>query len=285
MNDYDKLRTLDDPRDIFSLSDRVGVIMGGSGAMGRQFCKVLSRAGATIISADIDVGTERGEDLAGGERDQADRVHLKRCDAGDEAQVKELFEWVSREYGRLDFLIFNVMGKPRGYYKSFEQYPGEVWDSVIGSNLTGAFFCCRQACRLMERAGQGSIVLTSSIYGMVGPDHRIYEECSGDANPYTDGEALNTPAVYSTTKAGLIGLAKHLATLLGKKNIRVNVLVPGGVYDGQEQSFHDAYVRRTPLGRMGVWTDYNGAILFLASDASRYMTGAVLVIDGGWTAW
>jgi NAD(P)-dependent dehydrogenase (short-subunit alcohol dehydrogenase family) len=120
---------------------------------------------------------------------------------------------------------------------------------------------------------------------MVGPDQRIYEGCSPTNNIYSTSESLNTPAVYSVTKGGLIAFTKYLATLFGHEKIRVNTLIPGGVFDDQEESFHRQYIKRTPLNRMAVWSDFNGAILFLVSDASRYMTGTDLIIDGGWTAW
>ena len=137
----------------------------------------------------------------------------------------------------------------------------------------------------MKKKGQGSIVIVSSIYGLVGPDQRIYRNCSPTNNPYGGSDSLNTPGSYAASKGGLIAFARYLAVLMGPDNIRVNVLTPGGVFDEQEEAFHQEYVQRTPLGRMAVWSDYSGAILFLVSDASRYMTGANLVVDGGWTAW
>jgi NAD(P)-dependent dehydrogenase (short-subunit alcohol dehydrogenase family) len=120
---------------------------------------------------------------------------------------------------------------------------------------------------------------------MVSPDQRIYRDCQPAKNPYGGEDPLSVPASYSASKGGLIAFARHLATLWAEDGIRVNVLIPGGVHDGQEESFHQEYIRRTPLGRMAVWSDFNGAILFLASDASRYMTGANLIVDGGWSAW
>jgi NAD(P)-dependent dehydrogenase (short-subunit alcohol dehydrogenase family) len=153
-------------------------------------------------------------------------------------------------------------------------------------NLSGTFLCCREASKIMiEQSTGGSIVVTASTYGVVGPDQRIYDGCSPGKNLYGGNFKLNAPASYSASKAGLIGLARYLATYVGSNGIRVNVLTPGGVFDGQEESFHAAYTQRVPLGRMAVWSDYNGAILFLISDASRYMTGSNLVVDGGWTAW
>ena len=177
------------------------------------------------------------------------------------------------------------MGKPPGYYEPFDSYGVSTWEQVLSANLTGAFLCCREAARLMAETGGGSMVLTASIYGLVGPDQRIYEGSDAQANPYDTTAPLNLPGAYVASKGGLIAFARYLATLLAPQGIRVNTLVPGGVFDQQAPSFHEAYVERTPMGRMAVWSDFNGAILFLVSDASRYMTGSELVIDGGWRAW
>ena len=120
---------------------------------------------------------------------------------------------------------------------------------------------------------------------MVGPDQRIYRKLKRETNIYGGDYPLNSPASYSASKSGLLGLTRYLATAFGEDQIRVNMLTPGGVYDGQEEAFHSEYIKRTVLGRMATLSDYNGAVLFLASEASRYMTGSNLVIDGGWTSW
>jgi NAD(P)-dependent dehydrogenase (short-subunit alcohol dehydrogenase family) len=281
---YKKIKPLGNPLEIFDLKGRVGVIVGGAGKMGQEFARILSLAGAHVVIADLDenackeiadrIGSETGRRLQG-----------LGCDVSNQEQVLHLFDHIDREIGKLDFLISNVMSKPMGYYKTFENYSVETWRRVLDVNLTGTFLCCQQAGGLMRKKKQGSIVITSSIYGLVGPDHRLYENCTSDRNPYGGKEPLSSPGVYAASKGGLVAFARYLATLLAPDGIRVNVLTPGGVYDGQEVSFHQEYVKRTPLGRMAVWSDYNGAILFLVSDASRYMTGANLIIDGGWTAW
>jgi NAD(P)-dependent dehydrogenase (short-subunit alcohol dehydrogenase family) len=283
-DEYKKITPLDVPEDIFDLKGRAGLIIGGAGNMGQQFAKILSLAGATVVIADLDekisrefvasIGTKTGGNIFG-----------FACDVTSREGIRELFEWIDKGPGRLDFLISSVMGKPGGYYRPFDDYPVETWRTVLDINLTGTFLCCQEACRRMKQNGQGSIVIVSSIYGLVGPDQRIYGKCSPDKNPYGGSDPLNAPGSYAASKGGLIAFARYLATLLGPDHIRVNVLTPGGVFDGQEQSFHKEYVDRTPLGRMAVWSDYNGAILFLVSDASRYMTGTNLVVDGGWTAW
>ena len=270
--------------DMFDLSGRTAVIVGGAGKMGAQFACTLSAAGATVILADKD--GERckkvGHEIS---KVTGKSVQSYSLDGSDEADVRHLFDSVNRDHQRVDILIYNVMAKPNGYYKSTTDYEVTTWNDTVSANLTGAFLCCREAARFMKPMKSGVIVLTSSIYGVVAPDQRIYAECGAAANIYGADESLNCPAVYSASKAGLIGLGKHLAARWGKYNIRVNMLIPGGVYDGQEEAFHREYSKRTPLGRMACWSDFNGAILFMVSDASTYMTGTNLVVDGGWTVW
>jgi len=281
---YNAIHGLVKPEDIFNLKGRVGVIIGGAGNMSRQFALSLGHAGATVVLADID--REKCENLADAIAHQTGSVCIGvECNVTDEKQVNDAFETVHKRFKRIDFLIYNVMTKPDGYYRPFDAYARTTWDQVIAGNLTGAFLCCRKAFEYMQPDNAGSIVLTSSIYGIVGPDQQIYRNCTVSDNIYGGDDPLNCPAPYSVSKAGIFGLVRYLATLWGKNGIRVNMLVPGGVYDDQEETFHSEYIRRTPLERMAVWSDFNGAILFLVSDASRYMTGTSLVIDGGWTAW
>ena len=282
MVDYQNIPPLDDPANMFRLDGRVGLIAGGGGNMGRQFALVLTRAGAEVALADAN------ETLC---REAAEFVFDRTaslpfwagCDVSDEQAVANLFSLIEDRYGRLDFFIANVMAKPVGYYRPFEEYPVETFRKVHEANLTGTFICCREAVKIMAKNNGGSIVITTSIYGLVAPDFRIYKDCSPVSNPYGGADPLTLPGAYASSKGGLLSLARYLAVLLAPKCIRVNTLTPGGVYDSQEAPFHQAYVDRTPLGRMAVWSDYNGAILFLTSQASRYMTGANLVMDGGWT--
>lgn len=284
IEDYENIRPLETPSDIFDLKDRVGVIIGGAGMMGQQFALTLGLAGAKV--AIVDKNKKKCVKIAEETSSRTKTlINGYECDVTQEEKIQEVFKRVCIEFGRLDFLIYNVMAKPEGYYAPFEEYPIGTWKGVLDGNLTGAFLCCREVANYLKKSSGGSIVLTSSTYGLVGPDQRIYEGCSTKRNIYGGDDPLNCPVSYSASKAGLIGLAMYLSTLWGEHKIRVNVLTPGGVYDGQEEGFHNEYVNRTPLGRMAVWSDYNGAILFLVSDASRYMTGANLVVDGGWTAW
>jgi NAD(P)-dependent dehydrogenase (short-subunit alcohol dehydrogenase family) len=162
-------------------------------------------------------------------------------------------------------------------FGAFENYPIEKWQQALDVNLTGAFLCCQAAAKIMRVSGSGTIINLSSIYGLSGPDQRMYQE-PGKPTQYK-------PVYYSVTKWGILGLTQYLATYFAGKNIRVNALSPGGVFSNQAEGFVRAYSARSVLGRMADVDEMNGALLFLASDASAYMTGANLVVDGGWTAW
>ena len=276
----DQLPPLEKPAEMFDLGGRVVLIAGGAGGIGRRMARALALAGASVIIADRDqaqcqalaaeIAADTGGELSG--------VGL---DVTDEASVKGLFAGLDR----LDGLAYNVMAKPQGYYRPFADYSWEAWRQVIEGNLGGAFLCCREAGKLMVPAKSGSVVLTASVYGVVAPDQRIYEGCSPAGNIYGGADPLSCPAAYTASKGGIIALGRHLAALWGPDGVRVNCLAPGGVLDGQEEAFVRAYSARTPMGRMAEFTDFNGAVLFLLSDASRYLTGTNLVVDGGWTTW
>jgi len=283
MFDYKQLSPLENPDQIFSLEGRTALLFGGAGKMGEQFAQTLGLAGANIVITDID------ENLCNRVVEKLDskfRIPILgvKCDATKEDEIGSTISSTVSRFGALDILIYNVMAKPVGYYAPFEQYTEQTWNDVVAGNLTGAFLSCREALAPLKLSQNASIILTSSTYGIVGPDHSIYRGLTNKSNLYDQEFPLNTPLSYSASKAGLIGVVRHMATLFGKHGIRVNALTPGGVYDKHEVIFEERYSRRTALRRMATWSDYNGAILFLASDASRYMTGANLVIDGGWTA-
>jgi NAD(P)-dependent dehydrogenase (short-subunit alcohol dehydrogenase family) len=271
--------------DPFNLQGKAGLIVGGAGKMGLQFAESLSDAGADVMLADLEI--DRAQPV--GSRNAAGRVAAFKMDVTSERSVEEGFAQAQaqmRSWGRsLDFLVYNVMAKPPGYYRDFENYDRETWNSVIAGNLTGAFHCAQKATALMRPQRSGSMVFTASIYGVVAPDQRIYAGMPAQANPYGGSDPLCTPGSYPASKGGLIAFARYLSTLLGPDGIRVNVLTPGGVQDGQDPKFIEAYASRVPLGRMANWQDFNGAIRFLVSPASRYVTGTNLVVDGGWTAW
>lgn len=270
---------------MFELSGRVAVVTGGAGNLGRQYLRTLLEAGALVVVADIrgEVAIEIASAAAAEHGGDAIGIGV---DVSSKTDVDRLTEVVLEKWGRLDILVNNAAIDPKfdsdlasSQHHTFEEYPLELWQRSMDVNLTGAFLCAQAAGKVMVRQGGGAIVNVCSTYGLVGPDQRLY---------HTDGEAKQTlfkPADYGVTKAGVAQLTRYLAVYWGNKNIRVNTLTPGGVRIAQDDGFVQRYEQRTPLGRMAELDEMCGALLFLVSDASSYMTGANLVVDGGWTAW
>jgi len=213
-------------------------------------------------------------------------------DVTDQASANHTVRAAAEAFGRLDILVNNAALTVRGgserlspadYFAPFEDYQLDVWNQALRTNLTGMLLCAQAAGRQMlaqERPG-GVVVNISSTYGVVAPDQRLYD---GVRSPYAD-TGFNTPVSYAVTKTAVLGLTRYLATYWGTRNIRVNALTPHGVFDDHDAAFVRNFVFRSPLGRMARNDEYRGALLFLVSDASSYMTGANLIVDGGWTAW
>lgn len=269
---------------LFRVEDRVAFVTGAAGLLGRRYCEVVLQAGGRVVIADLDGG--RAEGLAA--ELGAGRALGIGLDVSDEGSVAAAFERAVERFGRVDILVNNAALTVRGgserlkdYFAPFEQYPRDLWDMALSVNLTGMMLCARAAGRLMLEQGGGVMVNVSSTYGVVAPDQRLYE---GVTSPYAE-TSFNTPVSYAVTKTAVLGLTRYLATYWGRKNIRVNALTPHGVYDNHDETFVRNFVYRSPLGRMARNDEYRGALLFLISDASSYMTGANLIVDGGWTAW
>ncbi len=268
--------------DLFSVKGKVAIVTGAVGLIGSQYVEILSNAGAHVVIADIDqvkcdafarqITESSGVEALGVE-----------VDISNEASVAAMARKIVEKFGKIDILINNAAGRPKAYFEPFENYPGDDWDFVTSVNLRGTFLCSKVVGNYMLKSsgkgngeGKGVIVNIGSTYGVVGNDMSIYEGSEARAFP---------SAVYAATKGGVINLTRHLATYWGRKGIRVNCLSPGGVLTNQSEGFVARYSARTPIGRMANKDEYKGAILFLCSDASSYMTGANLVVDGGWTAW
>lgn len=259
------------------LDGQVALVTGGAGILGRQFCAGFAAAGTQVAVVDL------FEDAA---REAAEAIGPAAagfgCDVSDPASVKVCVEAVVARFGRIDVLANNAATKTadvRAFFAPFEDYSLDTWRDVMGVNIDGMFLMAQAVGPHMIAAGRGSVIQTASIYGLVGPDSRIYE-----GSNYLGGP-INTPAVYSASKAAVVGLTKWLATHWAPHGIRVNALVPGGVGSGQNSVFGEKYSARVPMGRMARAEEMVGPMLFLASDAASYVTGQVLAADGGWTAW
>jgi NAD(P)-dependent dehydrogenase (short-subunit alcohol dehydrogenase family) len=261
-------------KNLFSMKNKTVAIFGGAGKLGVQFEKVLSFYGGQVYLLDKKINfKEKG-------------INYLKCDVESKKSVESAFYKILKKEKKIDVIIYNVYSKPNNYYKNFEKYDLKTWKKVMDTNLTGAFLVSQLAINnFLKNKKKGNIIFLSSTYGIVGPNPNIYTGLKAKKNIYGGKFSLNTPAAYSSTKSGLIGLSKYIATNFGKHNIRSNILSPGGVYDNQEKKFVKNYKSKVPLNRMANWSDYDGAILFLSSDASNYMSGSNLVVDGGWTSW
>ncbi|HEY1298189.1 MAG TPA: SDR family oxidoreductase [Chloroflexota bacterium] len=276
--------------DLFRLDSRVALVTGGAGLLGRGYCQALMQAGARVVVGDLD--RARSEALAVELDAAGTRALGLGLDVTDPDSVQRTVAAAVQAFGRLDILINNAALTVRGgserlspadYFAPFEDYKLDVWDQALRTNLTGMLLCAQAAGRqmLQQEPPGGVVVNIASTYGVVAPDQRLYE---GVKSPYAE-TAFNTPVSYAVTKTAVLGLTRYLATYWGGKNIRVNALTPHGVFDNHDEAFVRNFVYRSPLGRMARNDEYRGALLFLVSDASSYMTGANLIVDGGWTAW
>lgn len=269
-------------RAAFDLSGRVAVVTGGVGILGRWFLAALADHGAAVAVVDRDAAACADfAALLAAEFGVSARGY--GADLADPQAVAPLADRIEADLGPVDILHNNAATKGRSldaFFETTDDFDPEVWREIMAVNLDGAFFVAREFGGRMARRGRGgSIIQTASIYGIMGPDQRIYE-----GSQYM-GRAINTPAVYSASKAGIVGLTRHLATLWGAQGVRVNTLTPGGVSSGQNAVFEARYGARVPLGRMARADEMTGALVFLASDAARYVTGQNIVVDGGLSAW
>ena len=267
---------------LFNLSNKVAVVTGGIGLLGKYFCSGLAEHGASVAIIDIDREklTSFEEELA---RKTNSQVKGYVCDVSNPESVADTIDKIVQDFGKIDVLHNNAASKSddlTAFFSPFEEYDLDQWREIMSVNLDGMFLMAQSVGNQMIRQGYGgSIIQTSSIYGISGPDSRIYE----GSEFY--GQAINTPAVYSASKAGVVGLSKYLATYWAGQQIRVNTLTPGGVESGQNETFVRKYSSRVPMARMGKPSEMVGALLFLASDASSYVTGQNIIIDGGLTTW
>ena len=269
-------------RKLFDLHGKTAIVTGGAGILGRRFCAGLAEFGANVAVIDIDVKAARvvAEELDS--RYGSKSIGIG-CNIAKSDSVKEMAKQVVSSLGNIHILHNNAAGKSDdldAFFAPFEEYSLKQWREIMSVNIDGMFLMAQAVGKHMIGHGEGgSIIQTSSIYGIMAPDQRIYEGSS-----YM-GRAINTPAVYSTSKAAVIGLTKYLAAYWADKGIRVNTLIPGGVESGQNETFKQRYSARVPLGRMARADEMVSALIYLASDASSYVTGQNIIVDGGLEAW
>lgn len=268
-------------RNRFDLTNRTALVTGGVGILGKRFCAALADHGANIAVVDIN---SSAAEIYARELTETYGVNARgfELDVSNKSDVAKTVEEVEKALGSIHILHNNAASKGKSldeFFESTESYSPDVWKDIMSVNLDGAFFVAQEVGSRMAQRHVGSIIQTSSIYGICGPDQRIYE-----GSEYM-GRAINSPAVYSASKAGLAGLTKYLATYWADSGVRVNTLTPGGVSSGQNKTFDTKYSLRVPMGRMAEADEITGALVFLASDASSYITGQNIVVDGGLSVW
>ncbi|QWV95968.1 SDR family oxidoreductase [Geomonas nitrogeniifigens] len=266
--------------DRFDLTGKVVVITGGTGILGANYCQKLAEAGATVVVADLDEArcAEAARGIA--EKTGTETVGIA-VDLACEESVQRWARTILERFGRVDVLVNNAATKSPGFFAPLEKFSVADWNQVMAVNVTGMFLATRELGPSMAERGKGSIINISSIYGVVGPDQRIYE-----GSWYEDlGGSINTPLIYSATKGAVVAMSRYLATYWGGKGVRTNTLTPGGVSSGQNGVFYEKYSARVPMGRMATADEMVGALIFLASDASSYVNGQNIIVDGGLTAW
>lgn len=265
---------------LFDLKDRIIVLTGSAGLLGSQYAQILSDAGATLVLVDTNIKKNKELENKINKKFKTNSISVN-IDITSKNEVKNLALDIKKKFGRIDGLINNAFlnhakNQTQNGTNSFETFPTKIWNDALELNLTAVFLCCQEFGKIMAKQKKGVIVNISSIYGISGADQRIYGTSK-----------LNSPVSYAVSKGGIVNLTRYLAAYWQKKNVRVNTLTLGGVQDNSYQSkqFIKNYSEKTILGRMAKKDEYEGSILFLMSDASAYMTGSNLIIDGGWTAW
>ena len=262
-------------RKVFDFSNRVIVITGAAGLLGSEYADGFCQAGGNVVLADKNF--EKCKKLAAKlEKKYGVKPLPIKLDVTNPNSIKKMIVHITKKFSKIDVLVNNAIYPEIGKIKKtkFEDFPLDIWKKGIDVNLTGMFLCSQQIGKIMKKQKNGVIINISSIYGIKGPDQRIYGKTK-----------IIKSALYATTKGAVINFTKYLASYWNRTGIRVNTLSLGGVEENQDRDFKKKYSDKTMIGRMAKKDEYVGALLFLSSDASSYMTGSNLVIDGGWSAW
>lgn len=262
-----------DFRKKFELEGKVIIITGGSGLIGKAFAEAVCQYGANVVIADIPKAEPKN--LA----EQLEKKHGRKMlgfelDVAERDDVVKLKDEVVKTFGRIDGLVNSHQNKTARFFANFEEYTDEDWDAVVETNLKGTFLTCQIIGGWMAGKGGGSIINIPSTYSVVAPNQNLYT-----------GTNLGCPAAYSASKGGVMALSQYLATYWSSKNVRVNQITPHGVWNNHQERFEQNFSGLSPLGRMSYSHEVAGAAVFLLSDASSYVTGHNLLVDGGWTTW
>ena len=273
-------------KEMFDLSGKVAIITGGAGMLGEMHAEAIAEAGGHPVLADINGKEAIKKANIISEKYNVESIGIG-TDITDKTDVKAMLDAVLKKFGQIDILINNAANDPKVKAKDenkawsrFENFPIEAWNLDIAVGLTGAFLCTQVVGSEMAHRGSGVILNISSDLGIIAPDQRIYHK-----EGLPDEKQPVKPVSYPVIKSALIGLTRYAATYWANKGIRVNAICPGGVQTDQPDDFIEKLTFHIPMGRMAQKEEYKGAILFLVSDASSYMTGSVLIVDGGRTCW
>ena len=267
---------------LFSLKNKTAIVTGAVGILGKEFCKALAEHGANLVVVDLDEKEVNNFAKLLSNEFQINAIGIQ-CDVSLPESVNKMVDKVVSEFGEIHILHNNAACKSKDlekYFQSFEEYSLESWKEIMSVNVDGMFLVAQAVGkRMIQQKNGGSIIQMASIYGVVAPDKRIYKDA------FYLGVHINTPAVYAVSKTAVIGLTKYLATYWADKNIRVNCITPGGVESGQNPIFVENYSNRVPMNRMANRHEMVGALIYLASEASSYVTGQNIIVDGGLSVW
>ena len=255
-------------KNFFDVQNKIVAVTGATGLIGKDIVKSMSELGARVIASDIneEVLSQLKTDF---------KADTFKCDVSSSDEVKGFVKYIIDNYGNVDVLINNHQYKPQGFLEAqAHNFPEELWDSIINVNLKGTFLTCRDFGAVMLEKGKGSIINFASTYGIVSSNPDLYE-----------GNSMGNPIAYSASKGGVVMLTKYLGTYWASKGVRVNAITPHGVWNNHEEAFESRFNKMSPMKRMMQVEEVTGGVIFLASDASSYMTGNNLILDGGWSSW
>jgi len=261
-------------REIFDLGGRVALITGGAGLLGTRFSEVLSSYGASVVLTDFDIDKLEKQTR----KTPNNNVTNMKLDVTSPNDWDRVTSEIVQKFGGIDILVnsaaYTNKTKTSTFDNTFENTALESWNQMLNVNLTGSFLGCQFVSKIMKKAGHGSIINISSLYGVVSPNHKMYP-----------GTGIVQPVAYTVSKHGVMGLTKYAATWLAETGVRVNSITPGGIFDGHSDLFLERFGQLSPNGRMTQKEELDGALLYLASDASSSVVGQNIVVDGGWTVW